>query len=493
MQAFFPEERHMRVNYRENVTPRYQVLTEDQIEEILSGSLEVLERVGVKIHDKKAADILTNGGAYSSDGLLVRIPSFMVKRALSTAPGRIVLTGRDGKRNVVLEKDRIHYGTGSDCPFFVDPHTGEHRRTVFNDVVNAARIADALPHIDFFMSLGLVSDAPQRPYDRHQFLAMTTGTSKPLVITSVDGQGLLDQFEMACAIVGGPQSFRQNPLFAIYAEPSSPLVHSREAVEKVIIAAEKGIPIVYVPAPSAGGTAPVTLAGVLVEGLADTLTGLVISQLKRPGAPFIMGGVFTSLDMRTSVFSYGAPELLLLDAALTDISKTLGIPVFSTAGCSDAKTLDQQAGLEAGLSILMAAQSGANLIHDVGYLESGLLGSLDMLVLSNEAISMTKRIMHGISVNQETLAVDVISRVGPGGHFLDDDHTIAHFKREIWIPELIDRSNREDWDKAGRKSLGDRIRQKVLEILETHQPQPVEEKTVKELKAIIAKADQKYA
>jgi len=206
-----------------------------------------------------------------------------------------------------------------------------------------------------------------------------------------------------------------------------------------------------------------------------------------------MGGVFTSLDMRTSVFSYGAPELLLLDAALTDISKTLGIPVFSTAGCSDAKTLDQQAGLEAGLSILMAAQSGANLIHDVGYLESGLLGSLDMLVLSNEAISMTKRIMHGISVNQETLAVDVISRVGPGGHFLDDDHTIAHFKREIWIPELIDRSNREDWDKAGRKSLGDRIRQKVLEILETHQPHPVEEKTVKELKAIIAKADQKYA
>jgi len=231
---------------------------------------------------------------------------------------------------------------------------------------------------------------------------------------------------------------------------------------------------------------------VLVEGLADTLTGLVISQLKSPGAPFIMGGVFTTLDMRTTVFSYGAPELLLLDAALTDISKTLRIPVFSTAGCSDAKELDQQASLEAGLSILMAAQSGANLIHDVGYLESGLLGSLDMLVLSNEAISMVKRIMRGISVNQETLAVQVISRVGPGGHFLDDDHTISHFKKEIWIPELLDRNNREDWDKAGCKSLGDRTRQTVQQILETHQSQPLEEKMVRELKAIIARADEKY-
>jgi len=483
----------MRVNYRENVTPCYQVLSEDQIEEILSGSLEVLERVGVKIHDEKAVELLKNEGAYTTDGLLVKIPPFMVKRALTTSPGRIVLAGRDGRRDVVLEKDRIYFGTGSDCPFFVDPYTGKRRKTVFDDVVNAARVSDALPNIDFFMSLGLVSDVPRKPYDRHQFLAMTLGTTKPLVITAVDGQGLTDQFEMACIVVGGRENFRQNPLFAIYAEPSSPLVHSKEAVEKVIIAAEEGIPIVYVPAPSAGGTAPVTLAGVLVEGLADTLTGLVISQLKSQGAPFIMGGVFTTLDMRTAVFSYGAPELLLLDAALTDISKKLGIPVFSTAGCSDAKELDQQAGLEAGLSILMAAQSGANLIHDVGYLESGLLGSLDMLVLSDEAISMVKRIMSGISVNQETLAVDVISRVGPGGHFLDDEHTISHFKKEIWIPGLIDRSNLEDWDKAGRKSMGDRARQRVHQILETHQAQPLEEKMVQELKAIIARADEKYA
>lgn len=482
----------MRVNYRENGTPRFQILSEDQIEEIVSGSLEVLEQVGVRIHNEEATRLLKEGGAHVTHDRLVKIPSFLVKKSLQAAPSRIVLAGRDGTRNVALEKDRIYFGTGSDCPFFLDPFTGKRRKTVFQDVVNAAKITDALPHIDFFMSLGLVSEAPAKTYDRHQFLAMTLGTAKPLVITATDGRGLADQFEMASMIVGGKENFRQNPTFAIYAEPISPLVHSKEAVEKLIFAAEERIPIIYVPAPSAGGTAPVTMAGVLVEGLADTLAGLVIAQLKKEGAPFIMGGVFTIMDMRTTIFSYGAPELLMMSAALSEIGKKLGLPVFSTAGCSDAKELDQQAGLEAGLSILMAALSGASLIHDVGYLESGLLGSLDMLVLSNETISMAKRILRGIPVNKESLAVDVISRVGPGGHFLQDMHTMTHFKKEIWTPMLLDRRNLGDWEETGHKSMGDRTRERVRQILETHKPQPIDEKMVQELKAMIARADQHH-
>jgi trimethylamine--corrinoid protein Co-methyltransferase len=234
------------------------------------------------------------------------------------------------------------------------------------------------------------------------------------------------------------------------------------------------------------------MAGVLAEGLADTLTGLVIAQLKKEGTPFVMGGVFTIMDMRTTIFSYGAPELLMMSAALSEIGKAIGLPVFSTAGCSDAKELDQQAGLEAGMSVLMAALSGASLIHDVGYLESGLLGSLDMLVLSDEAISMAKRIMQGIPVNKESLAIDVISKVGPGGHFLQERHTMTHFKKDIWIPTLLDRRNLGDWEEAGRKSMGDRARNKVRGILEAHVPLPIEEKVVKELKAMIAEADEKY-
>ena len=478
----------MRVNYSENASPRFSVLSDDQIEEILSGSFEVLERIGVRFHDEEAVRILCEAGASSADGTLVRIPTAMVEAALRSAPSRITLAGRDGTRSVILEKDRIYFGTGSDCPVFIDPDTGERRVTVFDDVVNAARVCDALSNIDFVMSLGLVSDVPGPTYDRHQFLAMVKGTSKPLVVTAVDVRGLSDQHDMACAVVGGSEHFRLNPLFAVYAEPSSPFVHTKEALGKVLLAAERGIPVIYVPAPSAGGTAPVTLAGVLVEGIADTFAGLVLSQVKVPGSPFIMGGVFTALDLRTMIFSYGAPELLLLDAALADISKVLGIPVFSTAGCSDSKVLDQQAGLEAGMSVLMAAQSGANLIHDVGYLESGLLGSLDMLVLSDEAISLAKRLMRGVVVTPDTLAVDVMSRVGPGGHFLVDDHTLSHYREELWSPTLLDRTTFQAWDAAGRKTMGDRARERVKQILTSHHPIPLDDALAGELRRIADRA-----
>jgi trimethylamine--corrinoid protein Co-methyltransferase len=177
----------MRVNYHQNVTPFYRVLSEGQIEEIESSCLEILERVGIKVDNEEARQLLRREGVHPDGNGIVKIPSRLVRKALQAAPMRIVLAGRDGRRDLVLENNRIYFGTGSDCPFFTDPYTGERRTTVFEDVHNAAKATDALEHIDFFMSLGLVSDVPQMTYDRHQFLAMTLGTSKPLVITSVDG------------------------------------------------------------------------------------------------------------------------------------------------------------------------------------------------------------------------------------------------------------------------------------------------------------------
>jgi trimethylamine--corrinoid protein Co-methyltransferase len=481
----------MRVNYQTNLTPQFRVLTSDQIEEILSASMEILERIGIRVEDKEGADILREAGAVNgSSSNIVKIPSWMVKKALPTAPGRIVLSGRNRKRSLVLEKDRIYFGTGSDLPFTLDPYTGERRRTLFKDVINAGKVVDALPNIDFFMSHGLVSDVPEAHYDRHQFLAMLTGTAKPYIITSVDGKGLKDQFDMASMVLGGADRFNEGPLFGIYAEPISPLVHPKTTIEKILVSADHRIPIVFVPAPSAGGTAPVTMAGILAEGMADTLAGLVLSQLKSPGTGFIMGGVFTSLDMRTTRFTYGSPELLLLDAALADISKFLGIPVFSTSGCSDSKIFDQQAGIEAGLSILMAALSGASLIHDNGYLESGLMGSLELLVAVDETVSMVKRIMRGIPVNEETLAVDVAEKVGIGGNFLQEEHTLRHFKDEIWSPKIMDRQTYQGWETTGSKTMKDRCTEKVHEILKSHEPDPpLDEKLVRELGKFIEKIE----
>lgn len=483
----------MKTNYRANASLQFSTLSISEMEDIVSSSLEVLEGIGMLLYSDEAVDLLKKAGAWVDGQGRVHIPSYLVKRALSTAASRIVLAGRDGSRKVVLEKDRIYFGTGSDTPFMHDPYTGERRNWKFEDVYNAARVADALPNIDFFMSHGLVSDVPAKTYDRAQFLAMITGTSKPMIITAVDGQGLRDQHQMACAVLGGEEAFRANPLFGIYIEPISPLQHSAEVLDKLLYASDKGIPIVYVPAPTAGGTAPVTMAGIIVQGLAESLAGLVMSQLRSPGAGLIMGGVFTVLDFRTMIFSYGAPELLLLSAALTDLAKFLGLPMFSTAGCSDAKTFDGQATFEAGVSILLAALSGANLIHDVGYLESGLNGSLDMLVFSDEAISMVKRLVRGFRVTPETLAVDVIKEVGPGGHYLQHEHTLRHFREEIWRPQLLDRMDFAGWEQSGRKTLADRVHSKVLRILEEHQPAPIPEEALKTMKRIVAEAEQRWA
>lgn len=495
----------MRANYRVNATPQFRVLSDDQIEEIFHAALDVLERVGSRVYGEEGLALLRDAGCLVDDSAasagaaagapnaIVRIPSWLVKTALNTAPHRILVAGRDRRRRVYLEKDKIHFGTGSDCPSLIDPYTDQVREYTFQDVYDAARISDALPHIDFHMSLGLTSGVVPHVYDRHQFLAMMQGTSKPFVITTVDVQGLADQYHMACEVLGGPDEFARAPLFVVYIEPSSPLTNSIEAVDKILYAAEMGIPAIFTPCIMCGATGPVTLAGGMVQCLAECLVGVVLAQLKRKGAQVIIGGVQSSIDMTTSILSYGAPELVLLSAAFTDIAKWLRLPMFSTAGCSDAKVLDQQAAIEASMSVTIAALSGANLIHDVGYLESGLLGSFDMLVMSNEAIGMAKRILGGVSVTPETLAVDVIEQVGPGGQYLTQPHTRQHFKAELWLPELMDRQQRRSWEAGGSKTMAQRVRAKVLRILEQHQPMPIDPGVETRLKEIIARAEQRHA
>ena len=483
----------MKMNQTINNTPRFRVLSEDQIEQIYFSALDVLETCGGRIFHEDALELFQKSDAVVTDKNLVRIPASLVERAIRSYPRKITLMGRNGKRSVKLQKNEVAFGTGSDTPFVYDRKTGERRRGTFNDVAAAAKIVDSLPNFDFFKSHGLVSDVPNpQTYDRHQFLAMIMNNTKPMVLTSVDGEGLKDLWEMACLIRGGEKEFRLNPLFVVYIEPVSPLNNSKEAVEKLIFASEKGIPAMYTPCPSAGGTAPATIAGMLVQSVAETLLAATLCYLVKPGMPLIMGGVQTVMDMRTSTFSYGAPELSLASAASTDISKWLGLLMFSTGGCSDSKVVDEQAAVEATMSLYNAFLSGANFVHDVGYLDSGLNGSLPSLVMCDEIIGMIRQIGKGIRVDDDALALDVLNEVGPGGEFVSHDHTFHHWK-EWYKPTFIDRSNHEAWVNNGKKTFNDRIEEQVDNLLETYEAEPLDEKVLKEMKNIIAAAEKRHS
>ncbi|RKX97389.1 MAG: trimethylamine methyltransferase [Spirochaetes bacterium] len=353
----------------------------------------------------------------------------------------------------------------------------------------ATRVMDALPNIDFVMSLGIVQDVPQLVYDRHQFEAMVLNTSKPIVITAIDNNGYADIIEMCEVIAGGERELANHPFMTLYAEPISPLVHSEEAAQKLVLAAKKRLPVVYTPCIMAGSTVPMTLAGAVANGVAESLSGLVLNQLTNEGSPFIMGGVFTIMDQNTTIFSYGAPEFDIMMAALADISNYLNLPMFGTAGCTDSKIVDEQAAIEDAISIVLSALSGANLIHDVGYIEHGNTASLENLVISDDIIGFAKRIVNGIEVNDDTLATDIIDRVGPGGNFLAEDHTIKYFKTETWYPDLFAREVYDNWAMKGEKTLTQKANEKVIDILENYEPEPLPENVQKKIREIIQRAE----
>lgn len=485
-----------KTNYQVNATPVFEVLTEDEIEAIYHAALTVLYETGVRVYEKEGVEVAYSGGAIvedtTHDSSLVKIPPWMVDKARATLPRKVVVTGPDRKHKMELYKDQIYFGAGSDTPFTIDPYTHERRRATYQDVKNFAKIAQAMPNIDFHMSLGIVQDTAVGTYDRWQYLAMLEGTNKPINITAVDLEGVRDQLEMAYIRLGGKEEWMKGPAFSLYIEPVSPLSHSEEVVQKLLFASDNYIPFVYTPCPLAGATAPTTLAGTAVQALTESLFGIVLSQIRKPGAPLIIGGLMSNMDMLTTVYSYGSPEMALLSAAYTQITKWLNVPMYETAGCSDAKLFDEQAAMEATINIATAALIGGNMIHDVGYLEQGLTSSMEQMVASNEIISMVKRILRGIPVNDDSKALNVMADVGPGGHFLEHDHTYKRFKTEIWRPDLINRQNWEDWNAAGAKRFGERVNERVREILEADTEPLLDEKMYKELRRVCELADARH-
>ncbi len=458
--------------------PQFSVLSTYQMELIHGAALQILQRTGVEVQHAEALHLLKEAGARIENDSRVYIPEWLVKEALHVAPSQVTLWTRTGEFGFTLQGYEPHFGIMADCPELFDPHTGQRRPMKAVDVGRSARLADALPHLHFVFEAGWAPDYPTEVADRVCFKQVLTNTTKPMGFCCDNAQVMLDVLDMAALAVGGHEALRARPFVMHYAEPTSPLMHSESSLGKLLLCVQENVPVVYTPMPISGASAPASFSGTLALNVAECLSGLVIAQLKRRGAPVIFGGIPGPLEMRTTIFPYGAPELQLMVAALTDLAHYYKLPMWGTAGGSDSKTFDGQAAMECMMTCLLATLSGANLIHDVGFLDHCTVTSYDMMVLADEVIGLSSHIAAGIEVTPEELAVDLIDRVGPGGSYLELDHTFERF-RSWWQPTVVDRSMSVGEGEV--TTLADRVRAKVLDILETHRPEPLPDEVLDKL------------
>ena len=469
-----------------NKQPLLELLDEKELDDIHYASLEILEDVGVDIFCEESRELLIGAGAYTN-GKNVKIPSCMVEDAIRTSPSKIVMYDRYGQRAISLERNSAFFGTGSDLIYTIDLNDGGRRFSTIEDVAIFARLCDALPNIDFVMSAAL----PHGNEDGAELLQlreMLQNTSKPLVMTVFSDKKILKQLiEMGRIVAGGKEELERKPQICMYGQFVSPLTHHKEGLDRLLICAENMVPIIYVPTIMAGSSGPATLAGAIALANAESLVGLIIGQLKRKGSPYIYGGCVCSFDMSKMVLPYGAPEWQMANAVLCQLARRYRLPVFATAGCTDSKVFDSQAAAEGAFSLQMSALTGGNLIHDVGYMQGGLASSPAYLVFCNEMIGYTKRILRGITVNDNTLALEQIRNVGPHGDFMAEEHTVRHFRDETWYPGLFDRNVLTSWEQEGSATVEQRSADRAKELLASYTNKPLGSETINLLDEYISK------
>ena len=424
------------------------------------------------MQDPQGRELLLEAGAWESNGR-IKIPENLVTNAIDQAPSRLPMYNRLGELTMPLELGKVFFGSGSDTTFTLDPESGERRRSESKDVKNMALVGDALENIDFIMSMANPSDVPTDDLYLHAFMNMIRGSIKPNVYTAKDRKDMEDIYRIATAVVGGEKELREKPFLLHYAEPISPLYIIEESLQKHIFCAEKGIPAAYIPSPNTGGGGPITLAGAVALGNAECLLGLIITQLIRPGAPFLYGMNTAALDMKSTIVSYGSPEWSMGMGAWVQLAHLYDLPVWGYGGATDSKVVDTQAGIEATFSIMNAFLTRCTLVHDVAYIEYGSTSSMEMLVIADEIIRMTRYLIEGVNVNENTLALEAIDRANPGGGFLADEHTMDNFRTAQWIPDLIDRKRYDAWIKSGSTDMFTRANERARKILAEHQPTPL--------------------
>ncbi len=450
----------------------YRIFTEEEAKKIDEGVRWTLSEVGIEVNSDQAWELFRQAGAEVEQGAkIVKLPRSMVEDAIAKAPSQVILHGRDPKHDLYLEASRVYFGTGGTVLFILDLETGEKRKTTVDDIANVGRLIDALENVHFYLLPLYPNELDKGDVDVNRFYAGIKNTKKHLMGGIYTVEGLHQVIELASMVAGGEGKLRAEPFISFITLVIPPLRLDRLYTDLMIEIARRGLPVAIPSEVLAGATGPMTLAGSLVVQLAESLAGITLAQLVNPGTPTILGSVASVMDMRSSAYLSGAIEMGLMQAGVAQMAQYYELPLYSTAGMSDSKLPDIQAGYEKALTSLLVGLAGANFIHDAaGPLEFCMSAAYEQYVIDDEIIGMAMRALRGIEVNDETLALEAIKEIGPGGNFLIHPNTLKHMRTEIFDPQVADRQLRERWEERGAKDARERARGIAKDILLHHEP-----------------------
>lgn len=466
---------------------RLELLSPEDLDRLHEAALAVLADPGVRITTQAARELLLAHGARLEGEDVLRIPAELVEHALRIAPKRFTIFDRTGEPALELGAGNVYVGAGVTNLNYLDPRTGEVVPFTIEATADSTRLADALPEIDFLATPGVTRPSDELPLhvvNQAEFLAMVTNTTKPLMPLIAGGPELEDLYAMAELVAGGPEALRERPFLVPYLNSVSPLLFNPETLDKLFVAADRGLPVCCQAAPQVGATGPVTVAGTLVVAAAETLAGLVLAELRRPGTPFVSGTVPFIMDMRFGTVTAGGPDGLRFMVAMAQLCRRWGLPSVGMSFGGDSKEADEQAALEVAFYGFGTVLGGVDLVFDAGCVEGGLLFSPELLVIADELAGMTRRAVEPFEVGDETIALDVIRAVGPGNVFLGEAHTLKHF-RELWSPRVLSWEGRQPWEESGSKTLRQRARERVLHIWDTHEVPPLPEEVLAGMREVI--------
>lgn len=474
--------------------PSLKMLSEELVERIVSQAIGILERVGVSVENEEVLGLLAGSGATIDDGKgRAYLPEELVRKSLEMAPSSIKIYDRQGDLKLDLTGDRVHFVPGSAALYVLDSETRRPRKAVAEDYVNYAVLVDYLPNLSAQSTAVVPSDVPEAIKDGYRLYLSLLYGEKPIVTGTFAKEGFLPMFEMLVAVRGGQEELAQKPLAIFDICPSPPLKWGEWGCQSLMDCATNQIPCELVPMPLAGATAPVTLSGTLVQHTAEGLSGVVISQAVKPGAPVIYGGSPAIFDMREGTTPMGAIETLMIDSAYIQIGKHLNLPTHSYMGLSDSKTLDSQSGLESGIGTVLAALVGVNLISGAGMLGLENCQSLEKLVIDNEICGMALRLVQGVVQRDENMAEGIVKECIEKGELLSHPHTLRWFREELLLPgSVVDRKEIREWEREGGKSSEDRARTEVERILAAHTPAPLVEDVKKELTGMMEREAKRH-